>query len=131
MQKDFDAWNTLKKVLNDKHNKIVTPKEREIYWVSIGENIGFEQNGKSEIFSRPVLVLKKFSKRLFFGIPLSTQIKKGDFFYSFEFGSTLQNALLVQGRTFDAKRLENRMGMISEKDFENIKERYIKLLRHT
>ena len=40
---------------NGQHS--VSFKERDIFWVSIGQNIGYEQNGKSDIFSRPVLIL--------------------------------------------------------------------------
>jgi hypothetical protein len=31
--------------------------------VSIGENIGFEQNGKNDMFERPVLVLQNFEHK--------------------------------------------------------------------
>ena len=36
------------------------------------ENIGFEQSGKGDEFLRPVLILKRLTKEMFFGIPLST-----------------------------------------------------------
>lgn len=49
----------------------------------MGQNIGFEQNGKGDNFVRPVIILKKFNKNMFFGIPLSTQIKDGKFYYYF------------------------------------------------
>ena len=58
---------------------------------------------------------------MFFGVPLSTQIKEGSFFYNFTFLDETSNALIVQSRLFDARRLENKLGMISEEDFENIK----------
>lgn len=80
--KKFDEWNIVKKELDIKFKNII-PKEREVYWACIGENIGFEQNGKGCDFSRPVLILKRLSKHIFFGIPLSTQEKTGTFFYSF------------------------------------------------
>lgn len=118
--KRFDEWNDLKKDLDEKE-EFVIPKEREVYWASIGENIGYEQNGKGESFSRPVLIVKKYSKNMFFGVPLSTQIKEGSFFYNFTFLDETSNALIVQSRLFDARRLENKLGMISEEDFENIK----------
>ena len=118
--KRFDEWNDLKKTLDEKE-EFVIPKEREVYWASIGENIGYEQNGKGESFSRPVLIVKKYSKNMFFGVPLSTQIKEGSFFYNFTFLDETSNALIVQSRLFDARRLENKLGMISEEDFENIK----------
>jgi len=119
--KKFDEWNQLKKRLDSKTKKVIVPKEREVYWVSIGENIGNEQNGKGEVFSRPVIIIKRFSRNMFFGIPLSTKIKEGSFFYNFTFLEKPSNALIVQGRLFDTKRLENRLGMISKDDFEKIK----------
>ena len=118
--KKYDEWNNIKKNLNVKKKNVI-PKEREVYWASIGVNIGFEQNGKGDIFSRPVLILKRFSKNMFYGIPLSTKIREGSFFYNFTFLNNPSNALLVQGRLFDTKRLENRMGMIEKSDFENIR----------
>ena len=39
--KEFDKWNELKSTLHNKKDKIVIPKEREVYWASIGLNIGF------------------------------------------------------------------------------------------
>lgn len=118
--KKFDEWNSIKKGLDTKL-KIVIPKEREVYWASIGENVGYEQNGKGNIFSRPVLIIKRFSKNMFFGVPLSTKTRKGSFFYNFRFLDETSNALIVQGRLFDTRRLENRLGMIDKVDFENIK----------
>jgi len=126
--KQYDKWNEIKKKIDAKIKKIVTPKEREVYWASIGENIGNEQNGKGDIFSRPVLIIKRFSKSMFFGVPLSTQIKEGTFFYNFTFLEKKSNALIVQGRLFDSKRLENRIGMINKDDFANIKQSLKELL---
>lgn len=125
--KNYDAWNSVKKELDSLDNKVFF-KEREIFWMSIGENIGFEQNGKGEIFSRPVLIVKKFSKNIFYGIPLSTKIKDGTFFYAFEFQGKMSNALLVQGRLFDSKRLENKMGMIEKDEFSLLKVKLRELL---
>ena len=119
--------DVVKKSLDKKSNKIVIPKEREVYWISIGQNIGYEQNGKGDILSRPILVLKKFPKQLFFGIPLSTSIKKGDFFYNFEYLGKKQCGLLVQGRVFDGKRLGMKIGKINEKDFQKLKNKWKKL----
>ncbi len=125
--KNFDKWNALKITLhNNKKEQFF--KERDIFWASIGVNIGFEQDGKGEIFSRPVLIVKKYSKNIFFGIPLSTQIKEGSFFFDFELEGQKSNALLVQARIYDAKRLENKIGKISHDDFERLKMKLGELL---
>ena len=127
MSKKFDNWNDVKKNLHGEHKAIIF-KERDIFWVSIGVNIGYEQDGKGEIFSRPVVVVKKYNNNLFFGIPLSTTIREGSFFFSFDFNNEISSALLVQGRVYDAKRLENKIGMISKNDFETLKSKLKGLL---
>jgi len=120
MSKKFNEWNQLKVILHNKKKKVLF-KERDIFWASIGVNIGFEQDGKGTILSRPVLILKKYNQNLFFGIPLSTKIKEGSFFFEFILHNKPSCALLVQGRTYDAKRLENKIGMISKEDFFELK----------
>jgi len=125
--KKFNEWNEVKKEI-DIREKSVIFKERDIFWASIGENVGFEQNGKGDIFSRPVLIVKRFSRNMFFGIPLSTQLKQGDFFFEFELSGVKTNALIVQGRLLDTKRLENKIGMMAKDDFENLKIRVRELL---
>ncbi|RLA63859.1 MAG: type II toxin-antitoxin system PemK/MazF family toxin [Epsilonproteobacteria bacterium] len=128
MSKKFKEWHTVKEKLHKETKKVIVPKEREVYWASIGVNIGHEQDGKGNIFSRPVLVLKRYNKNLFFGIPLSTQIKQGSFFFEFELNGKKSNALIVQGRIYDTKRLENRMGMVSSDDFNDLKKKLKELL---
>jgi predicted metalloenzyme YecM len=59
MPKDFQKWHILKSQIDTKIQSTFI-NEREICYVSIGENIGFEQNGKNDMFERPVLVLRKF-----------------------------------------------------------------------
>lgn len=127
MSKKFDNWNEIKKSLHDEHKAVIF-KERDIFWVSIGINIGYEQDGKGEIFSRPVVIVKKYNNNLFFGVPLSTAIREGSFFFSFDFNNEISSALLVQGRAYDAKRLENKIGMISKNDFESLKSKLKGLL---
>lgn len=128
MNKRFNEWNEVKQTLHNKQNKIVIPKEREVYWASIGINIGFEQDGKGDIFSRPVLIVKRYSKNLFFGIPLFTRIKDGSFFFTFLLNGKQSNALLVQAKAYDTKRLENRIGMIGKDDFTTLKRKLWELL---
>jgi mRNA interferase MazF len=127
MSKKFDNWNEIKKNLHGEHKAVIF-KERDIFWVSIGINIGYEQDGKGEIFSRPVVIVKKYNNNLFFGVPLSTTIREGSFFFSFDFNNEISSALLVQGRVYDAKRLENKIGMISKNDFESLKSKLKGLL---
>ena len=125
--KKYNEWNEVKKELDMQTHSIIY-KERDIFWASVGENIGYEQNGKGRIFSRPVLIVKRFSRNMFFGVPLSTKMKDGNFFFEFELLGKKSNALIVQGRLFDSKRLENKIGMMSKDDFIKLKEKLRELL---
>ena len=133
--KVFDDWNEVKKKTNSK--KVFRSfKERDIFYMHMGENIGFEQNGKGSRFVRPVIVFKKFSNDMFLGIPISSQLKEGSYFYRFDFmkkgksgQKTSQNiAILVQVRLFSTKRLLNKIGVIEVRDYENMKGRLKRLL---
>ncbi len=126
--KKFDNWNEVKKQIETeplgRHYK-----DREIYYVKIGENIGFEQSGKGKEFIRPVLVLKKFNKAFFYGVPLSTTKKRGKYYFEFNFidGKT-SITILSQVKPFDAKRLLNKIGMMKQEDFAKIKNGIRKIL---
>lgn len=121
--KKFDEWNIVKKQI-DNRKDIIKFKERDIFWISIGENVGFEQNGKGNEFARPVLVIKKLNKQLFFGVPLASSIREGSYFYTFSFTQKQQSsALLVQAKVFDIKRANQKLGMINQNDFISIKKK--------
>ena len=75
MQKDFDGWNTRKKSINERDTKDVYFYEREIWWCSLGANVGFEQDGTDEFFERPVVIIKKYNPQIFLAVPLSTTSK--------------------------------------------------------
>lgn len=121
--KKFNEWNEVKKA-TEVINKYPLFKEREIYNTKLGENIGFEQSGKGDEFVRPVLVLKKLTKEMFFGVPLSTTYRDGSFFYGFEFITGKHStALLVQTKLFSSHRLLNKIGMINKDDFKNLREK--------
>ena len=75
MQKDFDQWNKIKKEVDEDG----LPKlyhAREIWWCSLGVNIGFEQNGGGQTYQRPVLILKGMSKDTCYVIPLTGSSQK-------------------------------------------------------
>ena len=131
MDENFDKWNEIKKEIT-KETIIVGFKNREIFYLKMGKNIGYEQDGKGENFVRPIVILKGFNKDIFLGIPLSTKIKDGKFYYHFKFekqGKFIENvALLSQLRLFSTKRLLNKIGMMNEKDFCDMKEKLKKLI---
>jgi mRNA interferase MazF len=128
MEKSFDEWNEVKKK-SEKENILVGFKDRDIFNIKMGMNLGFEQNGKGKDFVRPVIIYKKFTKDMFLGIPLTTTQRDGSFFFKFEFKENqISTAILVQARLFSSKRLLNKIGIINKEDFENLKREYLSLL---
>lgn len=73
--KDFIGWSNLKEKLDHAVSQ-PTISEREIWWCSIGVNIGDEEDGKKNLYNRPILIVKKFNARLFWGVALGTKIKE-------------------------------------------------------
>ena len=124
--KRFSEWITLKEKIHTKE-RIPRIKEGEVWWLAIGENVGIEINGKSEYFSRPVLVFKKLSYFGFMGIPLSTQKHEGSWYVNFRFQDKNICAALAQARTLSTARLYTRLGQIAEDDMEMIKKGFQKL----
>lgn len=125
--RDFDNWNEVKKTIHQ--SKEVYFKERDIFWAKIGKNIGFEQNGKGEEFTRPIVIIKKYTKDIFLAVPLSTTLRSGSFFYQFSFiENKMSTALLVQNRLFSSKRLVKKIGKINQNDFLELKQKLIELI---
>lgn len=129
--KKFDKWNFQKKVINDNTPKVFF-KERDIFFIKLGKNVGDEQDGKGQKFKRPVVILRKFNNNLFIGVPLTSNLNKNSIFYfKFNLGKKENNAILSQIRIIDSRRLVNKIGMISKNDFNLMKQKISKLLKLT
>jgi len=127
MEKDFDSWNKIKKT-TDEFNTLVKIRAGEIRWCRFGINIGKETIGKGDTFRRPVLILKKFSGDVFFGLPLTTKEHKGDWYYEIKHEDVSRFVILNQGRILDKKRLEEKLFEISELEIGEIKKAYCALI---
>ena len=80
-----------------------------------------EIDGKSDLFSRPVLILKKLSRYGFLGIPLTSQPHVGSWYIPFRFQKKDNVAVLSQVRTMSTSRLYSCMGKIDETDLARIR----------
>lgn len=119
-EKDFDTWNIQKKKIHSRDEKILF-HEREIWWCSLGVNIGFEQDGKNDVFERPVLVIKKFNREVLWILPLTRSNKANRYHYRLEQGEERDSVVILsQMRLISSKRLLRKMRMISEKEFTEI-----------
>lgn len=121
-------WNVIKEDFhNQSKSKLRQVSQGEIWWVGVGENVGVEINGKSEYFSRPVLVLKKLSRFGFMGIPLTSQEHSGAWYVSFIFQKRKEFAVLSQARVYSASRLYKRIGQVPNADLELVRKGFIDL----
>ena len=129
MYKDYSEWMNVKREINNKIGlKIKYFKEKDIWWANIGENVGFEEDGKGEHFLRPVLILRKFNQNLLLSVSLSNTNKEGIYYSKFKSKKIQGNVLLSQIRTIDSARLTRKMGMVSDLDFNIIKEKLRKII---
>lgn len=119
MEKEFDQWNGVKKTL-DKREQLPSFQERQVWWCSIGVNVGFEVFGKGEIYTRPVLVVRKFSKHSFFGVPMTSKRKTQPYHFPTVFKGTEGSAQLAQLKLFDSKRLRDLMGTLPDNQYNGI-----------
>lgn len=125
--KRFLVWLSLKEKIHNNTYKPPLFREGEIWWCSIGENVGSEINGKSNLFSRPVLVYKKLSSNTFLGIPTSSQFKQGSWYVPITFKKDKSIVILSQIRILDYKRLSTKIGHLDSSDFKSVKIGFKKL----
>ncbi|MEK9166975.1 MAG: type II toxin-antitoxin system PemK/MazF family toxin [Patescibacteria group bacterium] len=119
--KRFLEWIGLKEKLDSIIHQAPHVSEGEIWWASIGENVGAEINGKSQDFSRPVIIFRKLAHGFYLVIPTTTKIKSGTWYVKFREKNLEVCACLHQLRSIDYRRLHRRLGELEHVDFEQIK----------
>ena len=121
MKKDFDKWNKEKKRIQSEEGARLY-NEREIWWCSVGVNVGSEQDGTGKGFQRPVLILRGMSKDTCLIIPLSASGKRHKLRVPIgKVGGRAAVALMSQIRIIDVKRLANKIGYLETKKFEEVR----------
>ena len=78
--KNYLGWHKKKDEL-EARSIVPNFREGDIWWCSLGLNLGYEEDGKNENFERPVVVIKKFNKDIFIGLPLSSVVKIGPYYF--------------------------------------------------
>ena len=121
MQKDFDKWNRQKiDVHNKNENKLYTV--REIWWCSLGVNVGFEQDGDGKEYQRPILIYKGFSKDTCLIFPLTTSESKHKMRVPIgKIEDKNASVIISQPRLIDTKRLVEKVGFLDKQIFEIIR----------
>ena len=127
--KDFDTWNKEKKSLENVGHDILVFHEREIWWCSIGINLGDEQDGKNELFERPVLIFKKFNNKIAWVLPMSTKRNDGIYYHNLEHEGKVFTVILSQLRLTSVKRFRRFVRKISPHQFELIQNKLINFIK--
>jgi len=125
---NLDDWCEVKKGLHSKCAKRkLYVKEAEVWWASLGLNLGVESSGKGKLFARPVAVLKKVNQRAFLVLPLTSKDKSKSKHYH-KLGvinGRSAYASLSQARLIDACRMQNRVVKLSEKKLKALKNAFV------
>ena len=92
-----------------------------MWWVSFGENIGSEINGKSAKFTRPAIILKKLAHGFYLVAPTTTKLQEGTWYVHVRHLGVDEYVCLHQIRTVDYRRLYSKIGQVDDADFKRIK----------
>lgn len=124
MPKPFDAWNEKMKALDATHPRVFA-HQREIWWCSLGVNIGVETDGKNKDFERPVVIMRVYNLDAVLVLPITS--KKGDNRFHFRSETKSRGQLwikLTQARVVSVKRLTRKVDVIHEDAFIVLQKRF-------
>ncbi|WP_439372676.1 type II toxin-antitoxin system PemK/MazF family toxin [Bradyrhizobium sp. DASA03120] len=120
MEKNFDAWNELKKKTDAEQPRLYTV--REVWWCRLGVNVGTEQDGRGEWYVRPCVILRGFGPDACLVVPLTTSTR--DHPLRISVGSVdgrEARANLSQLRVVDTRRLERKVCFLDKEMFANMR----------
>jgi mRNA interferase MazF len=121
VSKPFHLWNENKILINDFGTQRLY-HARDVWWCSVGINIGYEQDGTGKEYQRPIVILKGFSKQVCLMIPLTTSNKSNPYYIPVGIVDHKQaSAIISQIRLIDTRRLINKIGVLDTETFEKIK----------
>jgi len=120
MEKDFDTWNSKKKLVNEEESRLYTV--REIWWCSLGVNVGTEQDGGGENFLRPVVILCPVNRNACLVVPLTTSTREHRLRLPIGRVKGFEaRANISQIRVIDARRLVEKVGFLEQSAFRRIR----------
>lgn len=120
MQKDFDKWNEVKKTTDAEQPRLYTV--REVWWCRLGVNIGTEQNGSSENFVRPVLIILGLGPDACLIVPLTTSTRRHPLRVPIgDIDGRDAHANVSQLRIIDTRRLGEKIGFLDKEHFALIR----------
>jgi mRNA-degrading endonuclease toxin of MazEF toxin-antitoxin module len=132
-KKDFDIWNKVKKLI-EKDVREVFAYPRDVWWCSLGVNVGAEIDGKNDGFERPVIVMNVYNKDTLLVLPTTGRAKADKFhapldikavdWKTGEVSTKTVFVKLTQARVISNKRLIRKVGVIDQSDFLRIQKAF-------
>lgn len=131
-EKDFFVWHNKKKSIHETDIEPPYFKEREVWWVSLGVNVGVEIDGKHELFSRPVIVIRKFNKHMALVIPITNKGKSNKYYFDVSAEDERKyTACLSQIRTISSKRFFRKINTTRELDYVLLADKVAQMIKGT
>lgn len=119
----FTIRNKLKQKLHNQKREVFL-NEREIRIAHLWQNIWYEENGKWENYTRPVIIIKRFWNQ-FISIPLTTKWKNNVYYW--ELPNTLfwkkSHAILAHIKALDRNRFSRRIWILPKEQFNLLKKK--------
>jgi mRNA interferase MazF len=94
--------------------------EREVWWCTLGVNVGSEQDGSPELFERPVLVIRKFNKDTVLAVPLTSSPRRTAYHIAVRHEGIEFAAVISQLRLISTKRLARKVYQMDRAIFGEI-----------
>jgi mRNA interferase MazF len=120
MIKRFLEWMKLKIKIHERMHKPPYVSEGDIWWASIGDNVGHEINGKGKNFTRPVYIYKKLDYGFYLALPTTSKYKIGSWYVPIKQKGEIVTICLHQARVLDYRRLMSKVGNVDDADKLNI-----------
>ncbi|MEI6511247.1 MAG: type II toxin-antitoxin system PemK/MazF family toxin [Candidatus Uhrbacteria bacterium] len=117
----FDEWNEEKQRIDGKTHKPPYVSVGDIWWMSIGRNVGAEIYGKNSTFARPAVILKKLTYDFYLVAPTSTTVRTGTWYVPIKQNGVSMTVCLNQIRTMDYRRLQSKLGSIDDEENRRIR----------
>jgi mRNA interferase MazF len=99
-----------------------------VWWCTIGHNIGHELDGRSKLYWRPVLVLRKLSLVHLLGVPLTRSTNKLPHRIPLFFRGKKGYVAVDQVRSLDARRLRQLLGVLSPEELRLVRQKLVSLV---
>lgn len=118
--KDFDGWIVRKKMIHAMPGTAFA-HPREIWWCSLGVNVGAEIDGKNNNYERPVIVIKVYNKETLLVLPITSLQKDDRFHNKINADKKTVWVKLTQHRVISNKRLIRKIDVLGEAEFDILK----------